>query len=314
LRPILKEEMKTTLLIVALFTSTLVYSQCACCAGAGVGASNGDYNNGIITLPKKQLLVEAYTEYRTVKEGQAIEDDEKLLRSMYVSSLGVRFGITNRITLSALLPYVFLHTNSGNDNGIGDLSVSATFKIISKSNLNIALQAGVKLPTGIQKNSNFDNSTVIIGSGSYDPMAGIIVSKRINSKLAVQGNTMYKYATAGFQQNYYGSLSVQNISLAYKLRSKDCSCPTDTTNHKCLSDFDWNVSLGYYGEWLDKLKEDNIVDPNSGYYLGFVSLATTLTAKKWSIPITVYVPAVEQMNGSQNKAGYRIRIGIIKTF
>jgi hypothetical protein len=305
--------MKTIAIIAALFVSAVGYSQCACCAGAGVGASNGDYNNGIITLPKKQILAEAYNEYRTVQEGQAIEDDEKLLRSMNITSVGVRYGITNRITVSGLLPYVFLHTNSGNDNGIGDLTLSGTFKVINKNKLSMALQAGIKLPTGIQKNSNFDNSTVIIGSGSYDPLAGIILSGQWK-KFILQGNTMYKYSTNGFENNYYGSLSIHTLSLTYKLKSKDCSCPADTTNSKCLNNFNWNISAGYFGEWLDKLKENNIVDENSGYYMGYVSLATSLTANKWSIPITLYLPVIEQMNGSQNKAGYRIRIGIIKTF
>lgn len=305
--------MKKVFLVVALFASTIVYSQCACCAGASAGASNGDLNNGILTLNKKQLLVEAYNEYRTVKQGEAPEDEEKLLRTMDISSLGIRYGLTKRITVSALLPYVFLHTNGGDDNGIGDLTLLGTFNVLSKKNWNIALQTGIKLPTGIQKNSNFDNTTVIIGSGSYDPLAGLIISKRWN-KLSIQANTMYKYATLGFQQNYYGSLSIQNISFAYKLKSKDCTCPTDTTDHKCRSDFDWKVSIGYNGEWLDKIKEDNIVDENSGYYLGFVNVGTTLTARKWSIPLTVYLPVIQQLNGTQNNAGYRIRIGIIRTF
>jgi hypothetical protein len=306
--------MKRLLIIaIALLPSTSIYSQCACCAGPSAAASNGDYNNGVLTLPKKQVLIEAYTEYRTVKAGNAPEDDEKLLRSMYISSLGVRYGITSRITVSALIPYVFLHTDGGNDNGIGDLALSGTFKVFSRKNWNIALQAGIKLPTGIQKSSNFDNSTVIIGSGSYDPLAGLIISKHWN-KLSVQGNTMYKYGTPGFQNNYYGSLSVQNISFAYKLKSKDCSCPSDTTNSKCRSDFDWKVSIGYSGEWLDYIKEDNVVDPNSGYYFGFATIGTAITANKWSIPLSVYIPVVSKMNGAQNEPGYRIRLGIIRTF
>ncbi len=112
---------KTALFIaVALFITIQTYSQCACCAGAGAGSSNGYYNNGIFTLSKKQWVVEGYSDYRTIKNGNAQEEDEKLLKSMNINSLGVRYGITNKITVSALLPYVFLHTNSGNDNGVGD--------------------------------------------------------------------------------------------------------------------------------------------------------------------------------------------------
>ena len=57
--------MKKILIFIALalFTTTLSYGQCACCAGAGTGSSNGDYNNGILTLEKKQWTIEGYADY-----------------------------------------------------------------------------------------------------------------------------------------------------------------------------------------------------------------------------------------------------------
>ncbi|NDC93240.1 MAG: hypothetical protein EB087_05965, partial [Flavobacteriales bacterium] len=58
-----------SLLVVAILATTQAYSQCACCAGAGTGSSNGDYNNGILTLKKKQFVVEGYADYRTIKDG-----------------------------------------------------------------------------------------------------------------------------------------------------------------------------------------------------------------------------------------------------
>ena len=166
-----------SLLVVAILATTQAYSQCACCAGAGTGSSNGDYNNGILTLQKKQWVVETYGDYRTIKEGAAhhghhepadtTAEEETPLKSMFISSLGLRYGITAKITVSALLPYVFLQTDNGNDNGIGDLILLGTFNIFSKNNFNLALQAGVELPTGIQKGSKFDNTTVVVGSGSF---------------------------------------------------------------------------------------------------------------------------------------------------
>lgn len=167
-----------TLTIILSFIYSNSFSQCACCAGAGIGSSNGDYNNGVLTLNKKQWVVEAYGDYRTIKEAGAPEEDEKLLTNMFIGSAGVRYGLNQHITLSALLPYVFLHTNNGNDKGFGDIDLFATIKLLSKNNFNIALQAGVELPTGVSKPSSFDNTTVIVGSGSFDPMVGLIVSKK----------------------------------------------------------------------------------------------------------------------------------------
>jgi hypothetical protein len=312
-----------SLLVVAILATTQAYSQCACFAGAGTGSSNGDYNNGILTLQKKQWVVETYGDYRTIREGaghhghhdpaDTTAEEETPLKSMFISSLGLRYGITAKITVSALLPYVFLQTDNGNDNGIGDLILLGTFNIFSKNNFNLALQAGVELPTGIQKGSNFDNTTVVVGSGSFDPMAGLVFSKRWD-KLTLQGNGLFKYTTTGFEKNYYGSISVQNLSLSYRIKGDNNFCSPDTTTQTGKTNFGWNVFGGYYGEWLDKITEEDVVDENSGYYLGFATLGTNLSYKKWSFPLTVSLPVIQHMNGEQNDAGFRLRLGIIKSF
>jgi len=232
---------------------------------------------------------------------------------MFIGSLGIRYGITNKITVSALLPYVSLHTNSGNDNGIGDLIMMSTFNVYSKNNLNFALQVGIELPTGIRKNSNFDNTTVIVGSGSYDPMFGVAFSKQWD-KLTLQANGIYKYTTKGFENNYYGSLSTQNLILSYRLKGEKNFCSIDTSAKKEISKLGVSIFAGYYGEWLDKLKEDDVIDENSGHNLGFATLGANLFYKKWAFPLTFSIPIINKMNGNQNDAGYRLRLGIIKSF
>jgi hypothetical protein len=298
-------------MVVALYTTTQAYSQCACCAASGVSSSISDYNNGILTLPKNQWVVEGYGDYRTIKNGNAPEEDEKLLENMFIGSLGLRYGVTDKITISALLPYVFLHTNYGNDNGLGDLDLVGTFNLYSKNNFNFAIQAGIELPTGIQKDSNFDNTTVVVGSGSYDPMAGILFSKHWD-KMTLIGNGIYKYTTAGFQGNYYGSIAIQNLALSYKIKAGGRLSAIEGEEME-KPNFGWTVFGGYYGEWLDKLKEDGVVDENSGYYLGFANLGTNLSFKKWSFPLTLSLPILNDMNGTQNNAGYRLRLGIIRS-
>ena len=300
------------LIVVVFYSTTSVYSQCACCAAAGASASSNDYNNGILTLPKDEWVIEIYGDYRTIKNGNSPEEDEKLLKNMFISTLGIRYGVTDKITISALIPYVFLHTNYGNDDGLGDLALMGTFNLFSKNKFNFALQAGIELTTGIQKDSNFDNTTVVVGSGSYDPMAGILFSKHWD-KMTLVGNGMYKYTTTGFQGNYYGSIAIQNLALSYKIKAGGRLKAMDDMDEKEISNFGWSIFGGYYGEWLDKIKEDGVVDENSGYYLGFANLGTNLSYKKWSFPLTVSLPIINDMNGTQNNSGFRLRIGIIRT-
>jgi hypothetical protein len=311
------------MMVVIAMITTNTYSQCACCAGAGAGSSNGDYNNGILTLQKKQLVLESYTDFRTINQSNAVDitmpPDEAPLTSMLIQSVGARYGLNNKITISALLPYLFLHTDTGNDHGVGDLAVMGTFNVFAKNNFNVALQAGIELPTGIQKSANFDNSTVVVGSGSYDPMVGIIISKRW-SKITLQGSGLYKHTNNGFQGNYYGSISVQNLTLNYKIIEGYTSCSLLPKENPASAEQAKKANLGlavyggYYGEWLDKTKEDDVVDQNSGYYMGYAILGNAISYKKWSFPLSLSLPIIQNMNGDQNNGGFRVRLGIIKSF
>lgn len=211
--------------------------------------------------------------------------------------------------VSALLPYAFLYTDKGNDKGLGDLILLGTFGVLKKNNFNLAFRAGVELPTGVQKGATFDNTTVVIGSGSIDPMAGLVFSQRWN-RMILQGDGLFKYTTQGFEQTNFGSLSIQNVSLSYKIKGGKEVSP-DSASEEKLS---LSVFGGYYGEWLDKIKVQDVVDENSGYYLGFATIGTSLTLKKITIPLTFSYPIVQAMNGSQSDSGFRLRIGVQKLF
>lgn len=294
--------------------SYISYGQCACCAGASAGSSNNNFNNGLLTNSKKQWVIEGYGDYRTIQSGgehpeeaDSTAEEETPLSSMLISTIGVRYGVTNNFTVSALLPYVFLFTDKGNDKGIGDLILLGTYNVYNKNNFRFALQGGIELPTGIKKGANFDNTTVVVGSGSYDPMVGLAFSKRWN-KLGLQGNAIYKHTTTGFDNTNYGSLAVQNIFLAYNIIGNS-RIPSDTIKNIRLSAF-----MGYYGEWLDKIRTGDEVNDDSGYYLGYATLGANLAVKKWMFPLTVSIPVIQDMNGQQSNSGYRLRLGIIKSF
>ncbi len=47
--------------------------------------------------------------------------------------------------------------------------------------------------------------------------------------------------------------------------------------------------------------------------LGFATLGTNLSFKRWSFPLTVSLPVINNMNGDQNDAGVRLRLGIVKS-
>ncbi len=314
--------MKKNLLAVSalLLSINNLLAQCACCAGAG-SALNSDNSNGVFTLNKKQFSIEAIGDYRTImveetgghheSGGDSTAVEETPLTSIFLSSIGLKYGVTKRITLSAILPYAILNTSKGSDNGLGDLMFTGTFNVVQKNTFNLALSLGVEFPTGVEKGSAFDETTVVVGSGSFDPILSIAASKRWN-KLTLIGSAFHRQTTVGFENTTYSSVSLQNLMLSYTIKGHGNSCEADSV---CLKHkINWNINGGYYGEWLGSIKEGDEVDPNSGYYVGFATLGTSLSIKNWSIPLTFSYPLIQQMNGQQNMAGARVRLGISKKF
>lgn len=319
--------MKKYLLIICaiIFCTNNAFSQCACCAGAG-SALNSDNASGVFTLKKKQFSIEAIGDYRTIKiedeggghdaGGDSTAEEETPLKSIFLASVGLKYGLTNRITLSAILPYALLNTGKGSDNGLGDLILMGTYNLIKQNSFNLALTGGIELPTGVEKGSAFDESTVVVGSGSYDPILSIAASKRWN-RLTGIGSAFHRQTTKGFGNTTYSSVSLQNLLLSYTIKGHSNSCDADSV---CLKhNVSWNVSAGYYGEWLGQIKEveeggEEVKDPNTGYYIGFATIGTNVSLKSWSFPLTFSYPLFQKMNGDQNIASYRVRLGIVKNF
>lgn len=312
--------MKTHFTLLLILGTQICFAQCACCAGASIGSSNGDNSNAAVTLNKRQWMIEGYGDYRTFASGamhhespESVEivEEETPLKHLTIGSFGLRYGVSDRITLSAAVPYVLVGTAEGNASGLGDLITLMTVKAFSRNNFNVGIMAGVELPVGQQKNSTFDETTVVVGSGSYDPMAGITIAKGWE-KLTVKANALGKYTTNGFEDANYGNLLVQNMTVGYQLKGVNALCTPDSAQKK--SGLYWNVFGGYYGEWLGQIEEDGEKDPNTGYYLGFASIGTSIGIRGWNLPLTFLVPLYQQLNGEQNKSLFRFRIGVTKTF
>jgi hypothetical protein len=308
---------------IVIFCSIDLLSQCSCSSGTSVGLSNGDYSNEVFNLPKGKFAIEGYGDYRTfikiaeehhhdMETMDSIEmTEERHLENMFISSLGVKFGITNRIMVSALIPYVFLKTDQGNSRAFGDLVLLGTLGLYSKNDLNIAVSTGVEITTKKRRNPSFENTTVTVSSGSIDPMLGISASKKWN-RVILQVSSVGKYTTQGFDKTNYGSVNAQNIAISYLLKSKTSNCSSDSV----MQDGKPKLAVfgGYYGEWLGQIDKEGEKDQNTGYYLGFATIGSSLTFKGFSIPLTCSFPFIQDIRGEQVHSGYRIRLGIVKIF
>src|SRR5690348_6689478 len=115
-----------------------------------------------------------------------------------VGALGIAYGITHHLTVSAELPYVRrddlregTHAHSGGAAvngveelgsvaGIGDMSLLAKYRLTEGTGPSLALIGGIKLPTGSTHRKSLDGERLETehqpGTGSWDPILGASAS------------------------------------------------------------------------------------------------------------------------------------------
>jgi hypothetical protein len=296
---------------ISLIAITTTYSQCACCSAATVGTSYSMFSGAGLKAERKNFLIDFSVDYRSFQEGEIHdgggEEEETPLKSMTITTLGGRYGISDRLSISLQLPVVFLKTYLGGENGVGDAVLLTQYNIVKKEKFSFTLNGGVELPTGQQKESSFDNTTVVIGSGSFDPIIGFSAVKH-GIRGALQLNGLFRKTTDNSEDANYGDLTSHSLIYTYLLN--------DTFEH--ASTLEKNVTVGiaagYYGEWLEHLEEDGVADENSGYYLGFAAVTASVRVRKWEFPLTISQPVIQNLNGDQSNVNVRIRFGITHRF
>ncbi len=109
------------------------------------------------------------------------DDDKPTARQLY---LYMQYGVTDKLSFAGQLLYIKNFTRQtgleADSAGLGDSNLFALY-CLQEENKNkpcVTLLAQLKIPTGKFENANPDSlGTDIIGTGSYDPGVGIIMTK-----------------------------------------------------------------------------------------------------------------------------------------
>jgi len=145
-----------------------------------------------------------------------------------MQTLAVSHGLTDRLSLSAVIPFVESFAfrevtgdgiaNQGNSIGFGDMTLMGKYKFYDKYKFQSALIAGMKFPTGAtnvqaDNNERFE-ATNQPGSGSFDPLLGLALSKQFE-KFGLDSNFLYKFSTRGAQDSVIGDVASYNVAVSY---------------------------------------------------------------------------------------------------
>src|SRR5205085_3083662 len=152
-----------------------------------------------------------------------------------VAAVGLAYGVTHRLTLSAELPYVRrdhlregTHAHSGgvvvngvedlgSVAGIGDVNLLAKYRLTEEQGPGFALIGGVKLPTGSTHRRSLNGERLETehqpGTGSWNPIFGASASLPLGA-VQLTASALYQLSTKGAQQTRLGDRVQGGIALS----------------------------------------------------------------------------------------------------
>jgi hypothetical protein len=227
--------------------------------------------------------------------------------------LGASFGITPNIDLSVQLPLgrfsnfkdngdsfaLANNTISATDvsQGVGDLLVMGRYRFFQREDQNIAVIAGIKLPSG---NTNQKTNVGEIvgthnqpGSGSTDFIFGLGYSAYyFRDMLGVSADALARINTDGANEFRSGNSVLLNLALSYK------------PHNRLVPILEFNFIT------QDRDNENNAVKRNSGVTSLFITLGSRLRITENNSVLAAFAfPAIQNLPGIQNKETYRINVG-----
>jgi hypothetical protein len=232
----------------------------------------------------------------------------------------------------------------GDSEGIGDVSFLAQYRIVNNRAMETewSLLGGVKAPTGRtdvnDNNGNLFDTEFLPGSGSWDWSAGLAVSQPLGGRYSLHANALYTWVGTGEQDTNLGNRFQYNLALAYRVvgaaperghssSRMNAGVLSHPMYHGARSIKDHHheeparekgpaldLVLELNGEWHDKEEVAGECEKNSGGNVVFLSPGVRLSFDRWSSFVSFGAPIVNNMNGVQADADYRITSGIAVSF
>jgi outer membrane putative beta-barrel porin/alpha-amylase len=214
--------------------------------------------------------------------------------------LAVRYGLIDNVELKLKVPYFTDYdlarppkASIGND-GFGDVMLHGRYQFLSpKRGDDVFLFGGIglKMPTGetgSQTNGTLDPPTMQVGSGSWDPILDLGITKAMGS-LKLNGFVSYTMTTEGDNDYQWGDQLLTDVSAVYALNKH----------------FDFELEIN--GIWKDQNENKGVEVGNTGGDQIYLTPGVHFKFMKKShlaigVPITIY----RDLHGPQLSEDYRV--------
>ncbi len=319
--------MKHLLIIAwALMLTTNIKAQ-SCCTGGSASVNLGTESSGM-TLSKGQFAFELNTfhwRFESMADRMSLANAIADVAGVSVAGMSIYYGLSDRWTLAANVPYLRMNSelyqyntegimeiNPSINSGLGDASVLGIYRLpLDPRWPQIGLLGGVELPTGYVNDQDAAVSASI-GSESFDPIAGVLISNNWN-QWDVTASANYKMTTQNRRGVDMGNFLNARGLVQYSF-AKDACCTTDTAaccKVICTPSLFAGGSIDVLG--TQKSEGDDII--NTGYrrYFAVVGSGLNITDAV-GVRLWAELPLEERLKGFQNESSVRIRTLLTWTF
>lgn len=258
------------------------------------------------------------------------------------AALGFAYGVTDRLTVSVELPYVYRndlregeHSHDGEDavneveqlgsvSGVGDVSLIAKYKLISGDGAKLALLGGLKMPTGSTHRRSNEGERLETehqpGTGSWDPIVGAAFGAELGP-LVVNASGLYQFSTKGAQDTRLGDRAQAGIALSHHFGAEehhheDADHHHDEAEpHEHHEHASWDAFVELSGEWEGRQKVDGEVEAASGGKSVWLSPGARFnSAGGFSVAASFGIPVWQDIRESHPDNDYRLTFAIGHAF
>jgi hypothetical protein len=253
------------------------------------------------------------------------------------ASLGVAYGVSHHLTVSAELPYVRRDSlregttdgveRLGSVAGLGDLNLLAKYRLTEGEGFGLALIGGIKMPTGGAHRQGIEGERLETehqpGSGSWDPIAGVAASLPL-SGVQLSASALYQMSRTGAQRTRLGERLQAGIALSHHFGARAAANEASENHHhgdelKEHADEPRHSGLDGFieiaGEWEGRQRIGGEVEEASGGKWAYVAPGVRFTsASGWSASAALAVPVWQQIRASHPDNRFRVMLSLGRGF
>lgn len=321
------------------------------------GAGSAITTLGAETLARSQQVVGLQYQYLKLDElsdETLLHSDEALHSAGEFSqaSVGYSLGISDRLTLSAVLPYVSRDdfreashphhedaeepehhdgeedsehhdgetkaegvVTSGDLSGWGDLSLLGRYALNNPQSNNLfALLAGIKAPTGStgEKLSNGERAEV-----EHQPGSGSW-DALLGFAYSVPLSQKWRFSSNLLYQYTTEGKRDTEIGDSLMYNAAVIWAPASHSHHEGAHDNhidqSWQIVLELNGEWRDRTETDGGSERNTGGNVIFGTTGLRWSYGAWSTHLSLAAPLLKNLNGQQSEPDWRLSTGVSLAF